>query len=278
VRPVVSRRILLSMLALVLFLPTFACNSPAPSPLATTPEPTPVPLKANDDADPLAEFGRTEIPGGLPRSLPERIQTAEKRFRVLVNHAEQIAGSGRTYSSFHPQIVEAMRLLDAKPGEVVADVGCGTGQLTLALLESGAPPKKIYAVDNHKPSLFLLRRSIEIAKLRGDVVTVPAMADNLNLPAATIDRALVINVAFYLDMELPGGGPNPAVRARSLASLWKAMKKGGRLVVLQPNTPIAPTTDEQIAKHFLIAGFQLDRIRSIDLVSLPYHLAELTRP
>jgi len=88
------------------------------------------------------------------------------------------------------RMAAGLREIGLGPGETVLDVGCGTGNLTLALLDHLSPAGCIHAVD-------LSRRMIEVAraKVADDRVSwYVEDATRLPLAVASCDRVLCFSV------------------------------------------------------------------------------------
>jgi ubiquinone/menaquinone biosynthesis C-methylase UbiE len=80
------------------------------------------------------------------------------------------------------------------PDETVLDIGCGTGNLTVALLEQMSSSGRVMAVDISPRMLDVAR-----GKLRDPRVTWHlAEADSLPIPDATADRVLCFSVWPHL--------------------------------------------------------------------------------
>jgi 2-polyprenyl-3-methyl-5-hydroxy-6-metoxy-1,4-benzoquinol methylase len=106
----------------------------------------------------------------------------------------------------------------AAPGQVVADLGCGTGQLSLPLARAGA---EVIAVDV-SPAMI---RQLEAEARRGGVpnlsgVTLPI--EDLALPLASVDL-VVSNYALHHLRD--------ADKSRLVAAAYGWLRPGGRLIV-----------------------------------------------
>ena len=107
-----------------------------------------------------------------------------------------------------------------KPGMVVADVGAGTGLFTRLFAKAVGPTGQVYAVDIAPKFLEHVRATSRGAGLR-NVTPVLCSPDSVDLPPAAVDVAFVCDT--YHHFEFP---------ERTLASLRRAIKPGGKLVVI----------------------------------------------
>lgn len=115
------------------------------------------------------------------------------------------------------QIVAACKL---KPGMVVADIGAGTGLFTRLLAQAVGPDGQVYAVDIAPKFLEHIQKTSRQAGLK-NVTPVLCNPDSVDLPKESIDLAFVCDT--YHHFEFP---------FRTLDSLYRALKPGGRLVVI----------------------------------------------
>ncbi len=115
---------------------------------------------------------------------------------------------------WRPLIVEEIAAVD--PG-VVADLGCGTGTLTIAVGER-LPDARVVGVDGDPKILDLAR-----AKDGSDRIEwVEGLADNLPFAGGEVD-VLVVTLVFH---HLPLG-----IKKAALAEARRVLRPGGRLVV-----------------------------------------------
>ncbi|MGE0757056.1 MAG: class I SAM-dependent methyltransferase [Pirellulaceae bacterium] len=115
------------------------------------------------------------------------------------------------------EIVATMKL---KPGAVVADIGAGTGLFTRLFAAAVQPKGKVVAVDISQKFLDHIAASSQKAGL-ANVETVLGTAHSVELAPATIDVAFICDT--YHHFEFP---------YRVMSSLHKALKPGGRVVVI----------------------------------------------
>lgn len=146
---------------------------------------------------------------------------------------------------------KALAMMELVPSAVVADIGAGSGYYSFRIAPK-IPLGKVMAVDIQQEMLdFLKKRSAEL----GITNVVPHLGkmDGIELPEATLDAALMVDA--YHEFSEP---------AEMLASIFKALKPGGRIFLLEyraedPKVPIKPLhkmTEAQARLEFEAAGFQ----------------------
>lgn len=112
-------------------------------------------------------------------------------------------------------------MVGLKPGQSMADIGAGTGLFTLPFAEAVGPKGRVYAVDI---APAFVERIEQLAAERGvrNVEGVVCAEDDARLPRNSIDVAFVCDT--YHHFEYP---------AQTLASIHRALRKGGELVVVE---------------------------------------------
>jgi ubiquinone/menaquinone biosynthesis C-methylase UbiE len=150
----------------------------------------------------------------------------------------------------------AIRLLKIQKGSTVADVGAGSGYITLKLARAVGPMGKVYANDLQPGMLDLLQKNVAKAKVT-NVVPILGGMDDPKLPADSIDLAIMVDV--YHEFSEP---------QKMLQHLREALKPTGRLVLLEyraedPNVPIRPEhkmTKAQVKQEVEHEGFKQSRV------------------
>jgi ubiquinone/menaquinone biosynthesis C-methylase UbiE len=146
------------------------------------------------------------------------------------------------------RVIEALGI---HPGEVVTDLGAGTGYFTVRLAGIDARPR-VYAVDVEPSMIAHVRHRAMTAGLT-NVTVVQAAADRANLPEP-VDLALVVDTFHHI--------PN---RVAYFAALRNSLKPGGRVAIIdfRKDSPSGPPvelrfTPDQIRAELEDAGFSLD--------------------
>jgi ubiquinone/menaquinone biosynthesis C-methylase UbiE len=115
------------------------------------------------------------------------------------------------------KVVEALGI---KPGSRVADIGAGSGLLTVHLARAVAPNGKVIATDVDGAVLALLEQRLKAQNLAGVVEPRVVAADTPGLEAATYDAILLAEVDHYFT-DAPAW----------LKAAGVALQPGGRLVM-----------------------------------------------
>lgn len=124
---------------------------------------------------------------------------------------------------------EMLRFIDIKPGETVADIGCGGGYFSWKFAESVGKEGKVIATEINKDALHYLEEIIAYSGVKNIKPLVAKMNDAC-LPENSIDAAFMCSMyhAVYItDIEF--------VKDEFIASLHKALKKNGRLIIADNN-------------------------------------------
>jgi predicted methyltransferase len=126
----------------------------------------------------------------------------------------------------------ALDLIGITPGMAVADVGAGTGYMTMRLARRVGPAGKVYANELQPAMLQIIRDKVKQQQL-SNVEIVQGAEEDANLPDGAIDLALLVDV--YHELRRPQD---------MLRSLRRSLKPGGQLVLIEyrkedPAIPIA---------------------------------------
>lgn len=147
-----------------------------------------------------------------------------------------------------PQLV--VDLLDLDADDVVADIGAGTGYMTVRLAEQ-VPRGQVFAVDVQSEMLELLTERVEKQGL-SMVVPVQGEAEDPHLPSDQLDLALIVDA--YHEFEYP---------YEMMQRLQKALKPGGKVVLAEyrAENPLIlikrlhKMSEKQVKKEMQAVGF-----------------------
>jgi len=150
----------------------------------------------------------------------------------------------------------AIRALQIPKGATVADIGAGTGYMTMRLAAAVGPAGRVYANDLQPQMIELLRQRLAERRVE-NVTPVLGEIDDPKLPAAAIDLALMVDV--YHELSQPQA---------MLRRIRTALKPGGRLVLLEyrkedPTIPIRPEHKMSVREAKLeveAEGFTLSKV------------------
>ena len=121
-------------------------------------------------------------------------------------------------SERHPEkVVEALGI---KPGSKVADVGAGSGLLTVHLARAVKPGGKVVATDIDEGVLELMQARLQAAGLADYVERKVVAADTPGLEKHEYDAILLAEVDHYFS--------DPVLWLKTVA---ESLKPGGRLVI-----------------------------------------------
>jgi SAM-dependent methyltransferase len=150
----------------------------------------------------------------------------------------------------------ALDAIEVKPGMVVADVGAGTGYMTLKMAARVGPTGKVYANDVQPEMLRRLRQNAAKNKIT-NIETVLGTEADPKLPAGQLDLILLVDV--YHELSQP---------QKMLRKMREALKPDGHLVLLEyrkedPTIPIRPEhkmSVQEVKTETEAEGFRLDRV------------------
>jgi ubiquinone/menaquinone biosynthesis C-methylase UbiE len=150
---------------------------------------------------------------------------------------------------------QMIELLGLKAGDVVADIGAGTGYISWRMARKVAPNGKVYGVDIQQEMLDLIATNM---KRRGVTNVIPILGTETDpkLPPNSID--LVIMVDVYHEFSEPH---------EMMENILKALKPGGRVAFVEyraedPDVPIKRVhkmSEAQVRKEAAAAGLEWEK-------------------
>ncbi len=157
---------------------------------------------------------------------------------------------------------EVLAALNLKPGEVIADIGPGSGYFTFRLAHHLGAKGKVYAVDVSPDMIRHINRRIRDLKAN-NIVSVLADPDDPLLPDQSVNRFFVCDVWHHVENQ-----------TKYLALMKKMLKPGGEIVMIdfhKKELPFGPPLQMKIAREDLIKQMESNGFRlSKEHTFLPY--------
>lgn len=139
------------------------------------------------------------------------------------------------------QVLDALEL---RPGQVVCDIGAGTGYFTLRAAKRVGDKGRVFAVDVEPKMFDVLRAKIEKTGVRNVTPVLGVAADPL-LPPRSCDLVLVVDAYHHF--------PD---RPHYLARLAALLRPGGRIANVdwhKRKTDFGPPLEHRIAREDFLA-------------------------
>lgn len=142
-------------------------------------------------------------------------------------------------------LIEALKF---KPGEVVADIGAGTGYLTRQIAPKILPKGRVYAVEIQQEMLDLLRNKLVSIGIT-NVVPVLGTVIDPKLPTNAVDTIIMVDVYHEFDHPF-----------EMTDAMCRALKPGGRIVFVEfrgedaqvPIKRVHKMTEAQVKKEMSV--------------------------
>ncbi len=169
----------------------------------------------------------------------------------------------------HP--AEVLAALDLHPGEVVADLGAGSGYFTFRMAPRVGTNGKVLAIEIQDAMLQTLRTRA-VALKASNVQVVRGTETDPNLAANSVDLVLIVDV--YHEMAYP---------FEVMSKIREALKPGGRVVFVEyrkedPSVPIKEVhkmSVKQLENEMNAVG--LGRARTVETLPLQ-HIVIFEKP
>ncbi|MDX9975647.1 MAG: class I SAM-dependent methyltransferase [FCB group bacterium] len=149
---------------------------------------------------------------------------------------------------------EVLRAMKLKDGDLVADVGCGTGFYARRIAKAVGAAGKVYAVEIQPEMLDILRDRCAREEIT-NVVPILGTEDDPKLPPGKMDWILLVDV--YHEFQDPEG---------MLKKLRESLAPGGKIALVEYRAegdtanhikPEHRMSVEQVIAEWLPAGFKL---------------------
>ena len=138
---------------------------------------------------------------------------------------------------------EVITALNLKGGEVIADIGAGSGYFTFRFALHVGDTGRVYAVDVSPDMILHLNRRIRDLRAT-NVVTILSAPDDPLLTDASVDRFFICDTWHHI-----------ADHPRYLALMKKMLKPGGQVVMIdfkKAETPVGPPMEMRVDRGDLL--------------------------
>jgi len=156
---------------------------------------------------------------------------------------------------------EVITALDFKPGEVIADIGSGSGYFTLRLAAHVGDAGRVYGVDIDPEMVRHLNRRVRDARLR-NVHVVLADPDDPLLPEP-VHSFLVVDTWHHIENQ-----------GKYLGLMRKLLRPGGQVVMIdfqKKELPVGPPLAMKVAREDLIKQMEANGFHLVkEHTFLPY--------
>lgn len=177
-------------------------------------EPPRVKESAAEAEAPLYEYKKQHDPNGIGKFYMGREIAHVMGFQAA-------PWLERTEREQEERLSLMVSLLGIKPGTTVADIGAGSGVITLMMAERVGPKGRVLAVDIQDEMLSLLDKKLKQLKVE-NVGLVLSTAKSPKLKPESVDLALMVDV--YHEFEFP---------YEMMKDLTAAIRPGGRIVFVE---------------------------------------------
>ncbi len=176
------------------------------------------------------------IPSSIFNAHPALRRQQIDKIKEIVGR--QVASRGDLRALFRSDSVDLdfKKYMDISAEDTIADIGCGTGGLEIALLARKIPFKKLYAVDVDHYALEVMRYILDQSGLDGAnrIELVQNTYSNVALKPDSIDVMILLNTPLYLETITEEGkrilDPN---KRKTLESMREALKENGKLYLFE---------------------------------------------
>ncbi len=165
---------------------------------------------------------------------------------------------------------EVVLALALRPGQIVADLGAGTGYFEKRLSKAVAPGGIVLAIDT-EPEMVRHLGERALQEGTANVVPVLALPQEAFVPPGRADCVLVVDTYHHIDD-----------RVRYFHRMKEVLAPGGRIVIIDFHKrplPVGPPPEHKLPREFVVdemkqAGFGLADEKTF----LPYHYFLIFRP
>ena len=155
----------------------------------------------------------------LPAAQPpsRNIWESQYKTRAAADMARQFENDGRPVYRHRAEII---RLLELRPGMAVAEIGAGSGFLSLMAARAIGPAGRVTATELD-PKMVAYMNDRAKAEGLSNFTATAARTDSTGLAAASADAVVIVNTYSFFDRP-----------QEMLASVAQSMRRGALLVIV----------------------------------------------
>ncbi len=193
------------------------------------------------------------FPSYLTAQTPSKPLTPEEVHQLHQDSKAYIASLEDPQRDSYQKPQEVIAALGVREGEVIADIGAGSGYFTFRLSHHVGAKGRIYAVDISPDMILHMNRRIRDLQIK-NVVTVLAAPDDPLLTNSSVDRFFICDTWHHI-----------ANQVQYLSLMKKILKPGGQVIMIdfqKKELPVGPPVEMKIAREDLLRqmesnGFKL---------------------
>jgi len=197
------------------------------------------------------EFRQPHDPNGIGKFYMDR----EIAHVMGHNFADWLERPERDAEEHSEKLVDHLNL---KAGDVVADIGCGTGYFSRRLAKKVSPGGRVLGVDIQPEMLQILTNKMAEAGVT-NVAPILGTITDPKLPTNSVDLALMVDVYHEFDHPF-----------EMMQAIVRGLKPGGRVVFVEfraedPKVPIKAVhkmSEAQVKRE--MAPFPLEWVETLD--------------
>lgn len=190
--------------------------------------------------------------------VDHRVKKENPLVSVLPSYANLLEDRRRARDDRPDVVAKTVEALGIREGMAVADIGAGIGQFTFHFAGLVGPKGRVYAEDIDESTFELLKYTVKAGNIK-NVIPLLGTPTDMKLPADALDMAVLIHVYRSVVVGMAEEGPESANSFFNgfFASIHKALKKDGVLVILDHKDAEFDVSSETIAAELKKRNFQL---------------------
>lgn len=157
---------------------------------------------------------------------------------------------------------DVLTALDLKEGEVIADIGAGSGYFSFRLAHHVGDKGRVYAIDVSPDMIIHMNRRIREHQLK-NIVTLLVPPDDPLLADSSVDRFFICDTWHHIEKQ-----------EQYLSLMRRMLKPGGQVIMIdfhKKELPVGPPIGMKIAREDLLRQMESNGFRHLkEHTFLPY--------